>query len=177
MADSVQTQLVLPVTVINKVDVGRLLREVLAVDEFLEQAAIRQPGTALKLPKTTRLAEEVIQANKLNLLVDENRKHLINFLTDVRDKAPQLHMSFSAEPSPIFLQKITTYIRQNIHPYALLQVGLQPTIGAGFMLRTTNKYYDFSIRTTLKSKRGVLMHNIRAGKTDPTPETVKEPAA
>lgn len=174
MAEPVQTQLTLPLSVINKVDVGRLLREVSAVDEFLRQASIRQPGTALKLPKTGRLVEETVQANDLNLLVDEDRQRLIDFLSAVLEKAPQLHMSFSAEPSPVFLHKITDYLRQNIHPHALLQVGLQPTIGAGFMLRTTNKYYDFSIRTTLKAKRDVLMHNIRSNKPDPAPQAAAQ---
>lgn len=162
MPDSAQTKLVLPMSVTNKADVGRLLREVSAVDEFLEQAAIRQPGTSLKLPKSSRMVDEIVLINKLNLLVEENRKLLINFLTDVRDNAPQIHMSFSAEASPSFLQKIIEYLRQNIHPHVLLQVGLQPTIGAGFMMRTTNKYYDFSIRTTLKAKHDILVHNIRA---------------
>lgn len=154
--------LILPMSIVNKADVGRLLREVLAVDEFLDQAAIRQPGTSLKLPKSSRVVDEIVQINKLNLLVEDNRKQLINFLNNVRDNAPQIHMSFSAEASAPFLQKIIEYLRQNIHPLVLLQVGLQPTIGAGFMMRTTNKYYDFSIRTTLKAKHDILMHNIRA---------------
>src|SRR5690606_19408269 len=90
----------------------------------------------------------------------------LDFLNDLLEHAPQLHMSFSSEPSTPFMQKLTEYVRANIHPQALLQVGLQPTIGAGFMLRTTNKYYDFSIRTTLKAKHEQLMHNIHSIKVD-----------
>lgn len=168
-------KLALPVSVIGKVDVGRIEREVASVNEFLEQAAIRQPGSKLALPKTTRLMDEVVTANGLNLLVAADRKALLDFLADVRDNAPQLHMSFSAEPTGAFLQKLTTYIRQNIHPAALLQVGLQPTIGAGFMLRTTNKYYDFSLRTALKAKHDVLLDNIRSIQ-NAKPTAVKEEA-
>lgn len=161
--------LVLPVSIASKADVGRIEREVAAVNEFMEQATIRQPGTAVTLPKMTKLMEELVSLNKLNLLVAADRKQLLDFLTDTRDKAPELHMSFSAEPSSLFIQKLTTYIRENIHPQALVQIGLQPTIGAGFMLRTTNKYYDFSLRTALKSKKDILMQHIRTSAASPAP--------
>jgi F0F1-type ATP synthase delta subunit len=85
-------------------------------------------------------------------------------------------MSFSAEPSTVFMQKMTDYVRQNIHPQALLQVGLQPNIGAGFMLRTTNKYYDFSLRSVLKTKHDELMHNLRSVQADSTGTESKEEA-
>lgn len=168
--------LILPVSIATKADVGRIEREVSAVNEFLEQALIRQPGSAVTLPKMTKLMEELVTSNKLNLLVPADRKQLIDFLVSARDKAPELHMSFSAEPSALFMQKLTTYIRQNIHPQALIQVGLQPTIGAGFMLRTTNKYYDFSLRSALKSKKDILMDNIRSTKVTASAAAPKEAA-
>jgi F0F1-type ATP synthase delta subunit len=172
-----ETELVLPVALVNRTDAGRLLREVVAVNEFLDQAAIRQPGTQGTLPKTSRLMTEMVQANGLNMLHEEDRAKLQSFLNALIEHAPQLHMSFSAEPSVVFMQKLTDYVRQNIHPQALLQVGLQPTIGAGFMLRTTNKYYDFSLRSVLKAKHDVLMHNIRSIQSADTQAAVKEEAA
>lgn len=170
------TQPFLPISIVTKVDVGRLLREVSAIDDFLEQAAIRQPGTALKLPKTTRIIDEFVTANKVNLLTEAERKALIQFLTAIREKAPEIHMSFSTEPSAAFIQKLIDYLRQNIHPHILLQVGLQPTIGAGFMMRTTNKYYDFSLRTTLRAKHQILIDNLRNPKTIAAPVAVQEDA-
>ncbi len=166
-------QPLLPISIVTKVDVGRLLKEVSAIDDFLEQAAIRQPGTALKLPKTTRIIDELVTANSVNLLTENERKALIQFLTAVLEKAPEIHMSFSTEPSTTFIHKLTEYLRQNIHPHILLQVGLQPTIGAGFMMRTTNKYYDFSLRTTLKAKHQILIDNIRSAK-NPSPVVAQE---
>lgn len=164
------TELVLPVALVNKTDAGRLLREVVAVNEFLDQAAIRQPGTQSAMPKTSRLMSEMVQANNLNMLHEEDRTKLQSFLNTLIEHAPQLHMSFSAEPSTVFMQKLTTYVRSNLHPQALLQVGLQPNIGAGFMLRTTNKYYDFSLRSLLKTKHEELVHNLRvAGSAAVTP--------
>ena len=171
------TELVLPVALVNRTDAGRLLREVAAVNEFLDQAAIRQPGTQNAMPKTSRLMAEMVQANNLNMLHEDDRAKLHSFLSSLIEHAPQLHMSFSAEPSTAFMQKITDYVRQNIHPQALLQVGLQPNIGAGFMLRTTNKYYDFSLRSVLKTKHDELMHNLRSVKADNASTEIREEAA
>jgi hypothetical protein len=157
--------LALPIQIATKIDVGRLLRELEGVDNFLEQAAIRQPGTSVKLPKTSRLADEFVESNKINLLRDEDRRRAINFLIMVKAKAPVLHMSFSADPSPIFQQKLVTWLRNQIHPLALLQVGLQPNIGAGCVLRTTNKYFDFSLREHFRNNRDLLIETIHGQET------------
>jgi F0F1-type ATP synthase delta subunit len=71
-------------------------------------------------------------------------------------------MSFSADPSPQFTQKLAAWLRQEIHPFVLLQVGLQPNIGAGCVVRTTNKYFDFSLRERFKSKRPLLMEKLKS---------------
>ncbi|MEK7603477.1 MAG: hypothetical protein AAB459_04545, partial [Patescibacteria group bacterium] len=133
----------LPVAVVGRVDLGRLLREVEGLTDFLEQAAIREPGTAqAKMPKTSRLLDQAIEINKLNLLTNDDRNQLRQFLKTVYQEAPVMHMSFSADPSPNFTQKLVAWLRQEIHPFVLLQVGLQPNIGAGCVVRTTNKYFD-----------------------------------
>jgi len=150
----------IPTGVVTKVEVGRLLRELEAVDEFLDQAAVRKPGTSLQMPRTSKLLDEMLELNGLNGLVNEDRTRLINFLIMLRAKAPVLHMSFSADPSPAFTQKLIVWIRENIHPFVLLQIGLQPNIGAGCVVRTTNKYFDFSLRADFASKHDVLMSKI-----------------
>lgn len=155
----------LPIGVVSMVDVGRLLREVEAIDNFLNQAVIREPGMAVKLPKTSRLFDETAQVNKLNLLHEDDRQHLQEFLKEVRQHAPVLHISFSADPSPMFTQKLITWLRSEIHPLVLLQVGLQPNMGAGCVVRTTNKYFDFSLRSRFKVKGPELAQLMKAGAT------------
>lgn len=153
--------LLLPTSVISRIDVGRLLREIEGIDQFLNQAAIRQPGTSLKMPKTSKLMDEVVQLNKLNLLVDEDRRRLLTLMMVIQKKAPLLHFSFSADPSPLFSQKLITWLRQEIHPMALISIGLQPNIGAGCVLRTTNKYFDFSLRERFKKQRPLLVEKLK----------------
>lgn len=155
--------ILLPSSVVGRVDLGRLLREVENLIEFLDQAAIRQPGTVQeKLPKSSRLLDQTIEINKINLLQPQARQDLGQFLKTVYQEAPVLHMSFSADPSPNFTQKLIAWLRQEIHPFVLLQVGLQPNIGAGCVVRTTNKYFDFSLRERFKAKRPLLIEKMKS---------------
>ena len=161
MAPSSGDILSMPTGIVGKVDVGRLLREIQALDNFMSQAAIRQPGTPMKLPKTSRLLDEIVAINKLNALVEEDRSRLLHFMMEVYAHAPLLHMSFSADPSPLFMQRLTEWIRKEIHPLALIQVGMQPNMGAGCVVRTTNKYFDFSLRQRFIERRDVLAQKLR----------------
>jgi len=163
----------LPVEIASRVDVGRLLREVEQIDSFLKQAAIRQPGTPVKVPKTSRLLDDFVSGNKLNLLQDADRARVLSFLVMVKAKAPLLHMSFGVDPAPAFVMKLMTWLRTEIHPLVLLQVGLQPTIGAGCVVRTTNKYFDFSLREHFKKQRPLLiskLHGDMESKAVPVPQ-------
>jgi hypothetical protein len=151
----------LPISVTGRVDVGRLVRELEAIDNYLESESVRVPDMQPQLPKTSRLLEDIRLQNKLNILDTGTRRHLRDFLESVRTDAPMLHMSFSADPSPLFIQKLVTWLRQEIHPLVLLQVGLQPTIGAGTIVRTTNKQFDFSLRNRFAERREVLTSHMR----------------
>jgi hypothetical protein len=71
-----------------------------------------------------------------------------------------LHISFAAEPSTQALEKILIWFRTNIHAQALLQVGLQPTIAAGCVLRTNNKVFDMSLRENLSKQKPFLVQLI-----------------
>ncbi len=155
------TQLLnLPTSVVSRVDLGRLVREVKALDDFLRQAAIRTPGSPAKLPRTSRLLDEIVTVNQLNPLLVQDRTRLLSFLAAVKAQGPVLHMSFSADPSPLFTNKLVDWLRREIHPFALLQVGLQPTIGAGCILRTTSKQFDFSLRQRFASQHEVLIKKL-----------------
>lgn len=158
-----QENITLPIQVTSRVDVARLLREVEQVDGFLKQAAIREPGTSVKLPKTSRQLEELASGNKLNLLLDADRLRLVGFLTAIKSKAPLLHISFSAEPAPVFIQKILTWLRREIHPLLLLHVGLQPSIGAGCTIRGNSLYLDLSLRQYFQKQRPLLLNKLHEG--------------
>jgi hypothetical protein len=154
-------QLQLPMNVFSRSDIGRLQNELGAVDNFLTQAAIRQPGTPMQLPKSSHLFDELVATNKFNMLQATDRKELGTFLQEVIDKAPVLSISLQADPSALFLQKLCIWLRQNIHPQLLIQVGLRPTIGAGCVIRSTNKYFDFSLRQHFANKKSLLIKRLQ----------------
>jgi F0F1-type ATP synthase delta subunit len=156
--------MVLPIAVVGRVDIGRLQRETEALLNFIQQSAIRQPGTQPKLPKTSRLLDEVIQNNKINILEENDCKQLLKFLQHVYRHAPVIHISFGADPSAMFTQKIVTWLRVEVNPLVLLQIGLQPNIGAGCIVRTTNKYFDFSLRHRFEEKKSVLSAALKGAK-------------
>lgn len=152
----------LPVAVTGPVEIGRLNRELNALDEFLSQAAIRRPGAPMSLPRTSKLLEELALANKLNLLVEKDRHHLVRFMDELKSNAPVMHISFAVDPSPAFLRKLVDWLRKEVHPLVLVTIGLQPSIAAGCIIRTPNKYFDFSLRQHFNENRGVLIDRIGA---------------
>ena len=152
----------LPLEVVGPVDVGRLLRELETIDNTLLEMGIRSGGTQPAVPKTSHMMERVIEFNKLNLLQEADRKQLQQLLVTVKERAPLLHISFSSDPTPVFIEKLMTWLRREIHPVVLLTIGLQPNIGAGCIVRSTNHYFDFSLRQDFMKKRDLLMSKLAA---------------
>jgi len=151
----------LPDSLISSADVTRLTRELNGLNDFFAGAKTRAAGTAMQLPKISRLLDELARGNKINLLKDDEREALRQNLDRVYKNAPNLHISFAVEPAPKALEKILVWLRQNVHPQALLQVGLQPAIAAGCMLRTTNKVFDMSLRANLQKQSGYLIQLVK----------------
>ena len=161
----------LPLSVVGPVDLGRLIRELDNLDNALHSMKVRETGQTesqeIRMPKTSILLDQTAQLNKLNLLLDEDRKTLKDFLATVRKRAPRLHVSFSADPSPLFVEKLMAWLRAQIHPVVLMTIGLQPNIGAGCVVRTTNKYFDLSLSKDFDKHRDLLMSKLRESVTVP----------
>lgn len=157
MANAVLTSLI-----VSPGDLKRVRRELETVDEFLRQANLRQGGRTVQLPPTSRMLQTLVEDNKLNLLKVTDRERLKKYLTLLIGKAPVLHMSFASEPSAAFMSKIVVWIRDSIHPQAVINIGLQPSITAGCVLRTANKQFDFSLRQSFEDKRSLLAEALKS---------------
>lgn len=165
-------QLRLPVLVFGVVEVRRLKRELEALEDFMRQSSIREPGKQAQLPRVSRLLDALATDNGLQLLQPGHREQLKGFLEVVEAKAPSLHMSFATDPSSAFTAKMVTWLRANVHPYALLDVGLQPTIAAGCVVRTPNKIFDFSLREQFADAQGLLIKALEAAGPVPAAQPV-----
>jgi F0F1-type ATP synthase delta subunit len=149
-------ELKLPLTVISQIDVARLLRELNGLNDFFISASARKSGTPMQPPPLGRLLEQLAKDNGCNLLNEPDRQKLQAALNLILGKAPLLHISFAAEPPVKALEQILSWFRTNIHPQLLLQVGLQPMIAAGCVLRTPNRVFDMSLRSYIKTQEPYL---------------------
>jgi hypothetical protein len=158
--EATQTSLVLPIAVVSPTDIARMLKELDSLDEFFRQSAIRTGGQPQTAPRYSRLLDEVVVANKLNLLQPDNRESLKESFQELSEHAPILHISFSTDPPGPYVQKIVDWLRTNVESTILVRVGLQPNIGAGCVVRTTNKSFDFSLRKFFESKHDFFMEKL-----------------
>jgi hypothetical protein len=151
----------LPVSVVTQYDVSKLLLDLENVEDFFLQVKVRRAGNAVNLPAISPQMEDVVRQNDLNLLQASDRERLKFILMTIHTKSPIIHMSFSVSPSQKFLEKIISWMRNNVSEIVILQIGLQPNMGAGFTMRTTNKFFDFSLRQHLNQKRDLLIAELK----------------
>ncbi len=147
----------LSLSIISRVEINQVLRELNTLDDFFIGADARAGHEAGPPPRVTRVLNQLARENRVNLLDTKQRKDLEDQLKSILKDAPTLHISFAAEPSPQALEKILMWMRENIHPQVLLQVGLQPAIAAGCILRTPNQLFDMSMRAYLDKQRPYLL--------------------
>jgi len=169
--------LVLSTDITGPAEVNRLLRELNGLDDFLAGASARQAGTPMTPPQTTEQLDDLAKANKLNLLDATDRAKLTKMLTDLLAKAPKLQISFAVEPPPRVVASILAWMRENLDPSVLLQIGLQPNVGAGCVLRTPNREFDLSIREHLLTSEKELTSLIEAAAKRHLYEQPEPPAA
>lgn len=147
----------LPMEVVGRADITRMQRELNALDDFFVTASAHKAGTTMAPPRLTRMLNQLAADNQTNLLEAGQRKELNGQLGNLLKNAPLFHISFAAEPSPKALESILAWLRTNIHPQILLEVGLQPAIAAGCVLRTPNKLFDMSLSTYVKKQEPYLV--------------------
>ncbi|MBL8121146.1 hypothetical protein JNM87_00140 [Candidatus Saccharibacteria bacterium] len=154
---------VLPVSVIGLVDLGRLIRELEQLENTMSSEHLRtgKEEDAITLPKISTTLEQVAELNHVDLAYQHNRQSMLTLLKQLHKEAPRAHLSFSADPQPQFMMKVVTWLRTNIHPHLLVAVGLQPGIGAGCVLRTTNHFFDMSLGSRFAGSRELLMKRLR----------------
>lgn len=147
----------MPLSVTGKAEIARLIRELEKVDQFFINANQRKGGESPQPPRVTHLLSGMAEANRLNLLQEADRVKMKAGLQAISTRAPSVHITFAAEPPPRVLEDIVSWLRNNIHPETLVVVGLQPSIAAGVVLRTSNKIFDMSLRNHLKKQEPFLV--------------------
>lgn len=151
----------LPMGIVGPGDMRKLKRELEALEDTLQQIRLRTNSPVAKLPRASRSLEEFAATNRLNLLLPDDRQRAAAYITHTIKSAPILHMSFAAEASRKFTTEIVLWLRSNLQPDVLLDIGLEPTIAAGCILRTPSKQYDFSLRARFTKQAGLLAEKMK----------------
>jgi hypothetical protein len=152
----------LPPALIGRPDVSRLLREIEKVDYELESQEIRTPGQPLSIPNMSRALTEAITLNNIDVANMLERKRMLESLREAKEKAPNVQITFAVDPAPDITSQLVAWIRSNLHPQALITVGLQPAIIGGCIVRTPDHIYDFSLRKRFKDEQPNLIQAIKA---------------
>ena len=148
----------LPSALISRADLARLVREVEAVDSALETQKVKNDGQGnYRLPTMSQSLGDFLAINKIDLTDDHGRMTLKEQLIKLKDKAPVIHMTFATSADPEALQDLVDWVRKELHPQALISVGLQPSLIGGVYMRTPNHVYDFSMRSRMQGKREILV--------------------
>ncbi|MCA9328606.1 hypothetical protein KC959_02455 [Candidatus Saccharibacteria bacterium] len=174
-----ENAIALPVSIVSPTDIARLTREIEAIDNFFREQVIRSGGaSANTMPRLSKLMDQLAADNQLNLLNEPDRAKVFELLERLHAAAPVMHISFSVDPPGAYVQNIVEWLRRNIHQHTLVTVGLQPNIGAGCVVRTTNKLFDFSLREYFSQKRDFFIEKLHVAISDeaqaPTEDTASE---
>jgi hypothetical protein len=157
---------VLPPSVVTRGDVARLVRDAERVDNELTTATVRaKAGVAEHAePQLSDSLADFLERNGLSLDNTNERSKMIKELQRLKDEAPIIHMTFATEADPESLAELVNWLRESVHPQAVIAVGLQPALVAGVYLRTTNHIHDLSLRAKLASSRDILVKELEASR-------------
>ncbi len=157
---------ILPSAVVSRLDMARLVREVEAIDNALTEHAVRTKvgQSEAYTPSVSDELNDFLQANEIEIDANssQSRMQFIGQLRLLKDRAPVMHMTFAVEADKTSLRQFAQWLRESVHPQAVIEVGLQPGLVAGVYLRTPNHVHDLSLRAALAKGRSVLVEELGA---------------
>jgi len=155
---SVAEEFTLPPNVVGQPDLSRLIREAEALDGELEAQKVR--GQATTQPKLSQAMTDLLESNDITEVNGKTLTIIRDQLRKLKEHLPVVHFTFAAEVEPEELQKLVAWLRKEVHPRALVSVGVQPSLVGGVYMRTPNHVYDFSLRAMLDGKRDIISKDL-----------------
>jgi hypothetical protein len=159
---------ILPLNVVSKADVSRLMNELERVDSELTAVSVRKKvgsDDTHEVAMSDQLTEFIDQ-NNLKLDNGHDRSDLIKEMRLLKDNAPVVHMTFAVPADGESLQQIAKWFRDSVHPQTVIAVGLQPALIAGAAVRTPNHVHDFSLRAALDGQHEALVKELETLRGD-----------
>lgn len=154
----------LPLSVLNRRDVARLASELEKIDDIVTTSRVRARTGVNQMPQVT-LTQPLIDflvGNRLEIKTERARTELIKHVHILKEHAPLVHLTFAAPADQESIRVLTEWLRSGVHPQSVVEVGVQPSLIAGVVVRTPNRVYDFSLRASLKDGRVVIKRDLEA---------------
>ena len=148
------TVVILPVSILSKADLARAIRELEDYDRQAQQAALR--GATLAVTHFSQGIIEIARTEELQLDATSDRQQLLSQLQHLQGQTQQVNVSFAVQPSRRVVETITTWLRRNVSPSIIVQVGIQPSLIGGCVIRTTNRVFDFGFSQHLAGGSALL---------------------
>lgn len=148
-------ELKLPIILASRQDITHVHRELRSFTDNIMQSIMRHDNP-VKYPAISANLRALAIENQIDLRDEEACQRLLTDLEKLKDEALSVHISFPVDPSPEVTQKLVAWLRKEVDPRIVIQVGLQPSIAAGIVMRTPNHQFDFSLRQHLYRNRAKL---------------------
>lgn len=158
------SELRLPASVVTKLDVARLVREVEQInDSFTTHEVRAKVGADSRWqPAPSAQLDDVLALNPINLADGDQRREFLDTLRKLKTAAPVVYMTFAGPADSESLQQIADWLRRSVHPQAVVGVGLQPDLIGGVYVRTPNHVHDLSLRARLAGHRHIITREVEA---------------
>lgn len=158
------TKLLLPTSIIRKRDVSSLVSEAERIDNAMTTNEVHQKiktGISPEIIMSNQMID-FLQINKIEFGDSKQRDNLISSLRIVKDKLPIVHATFASNVEGEVLEQLVSWLRDSVHPFTVISVGVQPSLIGGVYLRTSNRVYDFSIKAQLAGCRDTIVKDLEA---------------
>lgn len=159
-----KNKFLLPDNVVSRADISRLVRELETLDAELTAMAVRA-GVGVAGQTAPRLSEGLaafLTLNKLDLKDSHRRGELVESLRKLKDHVPIVHLTFAGTADQESLAKLVSWLRKSVDSQAVIEVGLQPDLVAGVLVRTENKILDLSLRNAMRGHTSALVKQLEA---------------
>tara|TARA_Y100001970_G_scaffold250241_1_gene321816 strand:- start:256 stop:738 length:483 start_codon:yes stop_codon:yes gene_type:complete len=151
----------LPESVVTKADLSRLIREVEEYSEVAYQAEVR--GSTAPSVHYASPALQFLARQQEGILNSRQARHtLLDQLHTLQGVVIPVHVGFASQPSIKALQQLVVWFRKNVDPSIVVQVGVDPSIIGGCVVRTTNRVFTFTLAEALRSSQTALAKEVAA---------------
>lgn len=164
----------LPEAIATKADLVNVLRNLEEVLDTYRQNSIRgEEGVdfTARTDVSSNLAA-LVQENQLAVDV-KTLTALETWLNQLKDRAPVVRFTFASDPTPEFLGRIVSWLRQASGQFVLVRFGIQPSIAAGCIMYTPAHHYDFSLRSKILKSGSIFIKYVSGDNAPTTPVVAK----